>query len=122
MKLVLDMNLSPEWESVFSKASIDAIHWSRIGQENAKDSEIMLWAKENAAVVFTHDLDFSALLASTNAKFPSVIQLRDLDITPSSQGDFVVRLLKNYEREIMAGSILSIDKANSRIRILPLRT
>ena len=29
----------------------------------ASDKEIMIWAKEKGYVVFTHDLDFGALLA-----------------------------------------------------------
>ncbi|MBF0240776.1 MAG: DUF5615 family PIN-like protein [SAR324 cluster bacterium] len=49
-------------------------HWSQIGAPNAPDTEIMDWARKNKNVVFTHDLDFSALLFSTNATAPSVIQ------------------------------------------------
>jgi len=40
----------------------------------------MDWAKDNGYVVFTHDLDFSALLAATQAECSSVIQVRTQDV------------------------------------------
>jgi predicted nuclease of predicted toxin-antitoxin system len=40
----------------------------------------MKWANDNGYVVFTHDLDFGALLATTHAQGPSVIQIRTQDI------------------------------------------
>ncbi len=35
MKIVIDMNLSPEWVSVFEAAGYQAVHWSSVG-----DSEV----------------------------------------------------------------------------------
>lgn len=42
----------------------------------------MAWARANDYIVFTHDLDFGAMLALTNAESPSVIQVRTQDVTP----------------------------------------
>ncbi len=42
----------------------------------------MEWAKTNSHIVFTHDLDFGAILAATNAIAPSVIQVRTQDVMP----------------------------------------
>ena len=41
MKLLVDMNLSPRWVETFSRAGIEAVHWSSLGVANAPDSEIM---------------------------------------------------------------------------------
>ncbi len=41
MKIVIDMNLSPEWVSVFEAAGYQAVHWSSVGDIKAKDSTIM---------------------------------------------------------------------------------
>ncbi len=38
MKIVIDMNLSPDWVREFECAGIEAIHWSRIGPADAPDS------------------------------------------------------------------------------------
>ncbi len=43
-------------------------HWSQVGASNATDAEIFAWAAAQGAVVFTHDLDFCTILASTGAK------------------------------------------------------
>ena len=56
MKIVVDMNLPPAWGHM-------AMHWSAIGDGKASDSEVMAWARTNGYLVFTHDLDFGALLA-----------------------------------------------------------
>ncbi|MCX6348149.1 MAG: DUF5615 family PIN-like protein, partial [Candidatus Aureabacteria bacterium] len=47
-------------------------HWSSVGSPRAKDREILTWAREQRQVVFTHDLDFGAILAATDADSPSV--------------------------------------------------
>jgi len=64
MKLLVDMNLSPRWISMLIDAGIEAAHWSTLGANNAPDSLIMSYAHANDYVVFTHDLDFSAIPCS----------------------------------------------------------
>ncbi len=45
------------------------------GPMNAPDKEIMDYATKHGHGVFTHDLDFGAILATTKADGPSVVQL-----------------------------------------------
>ena len=45
MKLLVDMNLSPDWVAVLKQSDWEAVHWSTIGNLRAADSEIMAWAK-----------------------------------------------------------------------------
>ncbi|MCZ2390725.1 MAG: hypothetical protein LC113_06560 [Acidobacteria bacterium] len=33
MKIVIDMNLSPDWVTRLAKGGIDAIHWSSVGTD-----------------------------------------------------------------------------------------
>ena len=68
MKLVIDMNLSPEWVAVLQCHGWEAVHWSSVGNPRAPDAEMMAWAKTSAYMVFTHDLDFGAILAATDAQ------------------------------------------------------
>jgi predicted nuclease of predicted toxin-antitoxin system len=76
IKLVIDMNLSPDWESVLKSNGWPAVHWSNVGDVRAIDRAIMDWAKSNGYVVFTHDLDFGTMLALTHESGPSVVQVR----------------------------------------------
>jgi len=59
---------------------IEAVHWSTAGSATASDDETLAWARANACVLLTHDLDFSAILAATAEAAPSVIQLRMHDL------------------------------------------
>ena len=52
---------------------IEAVHWTAVGDPRAPDDELLRYAREHGYVVFTHDLDFGALLALTRAHSPSVI-------------------------------------------------
>ena len=88
------MNLSPTWLSVFAEAGWEAYHWSSVGEHSAPDGEILRWAADNGCIVFTHDLDFGALLASTGYRIPSVVQLRGHETSPSKMATQSSLLLK----------------------------
>jgi predicted nuclease of predicted toxin-antitoxin system len=72
-------------------------------------------------VIFTHDLDFGAILALTQAESPSVIQLRSQDILPENNTSLIVKHLEKYQGHLQEGALVVIDKNRSRVRILPLR-
>jgi len=121
MKILIDMNLPPRWVEVFAKAGLEAVHWSQVGEPTASDRKIMTWAKDNGYIVFTHDLDFSALLAATQGEAPSVIQVRTQNILPEAIGNLVIGSLKQYRSELEKGAIVTIDTGRARVRILPLK-
>lgn len=121
MKLLVDMNLTPEWVTFLCAANIDAVHWSTVGAPNAKDEELMRWAAAAGRIVFTNDLDFGALLAAGNANAPSVIQVRVLDLLPAAIGDDVLRLLAAHAEALLNGALVTLDESRTRVRVLPLR-
>src|ERR1017187_7926791 len=118
MKLLVDMNLSPDWVAVLEQAGWMAIHWSEIGNPRAADSEIMTWTKQNGHVVFTHDLDFGTMLALTQAEGPSVIQVRTQDVTPTAIGKLVVNALRQFQSQLEKGALIVLDEAQVRARVL----
>ena len=120
MTILLDMNLSPLWVDFLKGHGVEAVHWSTIGDPRAPDTVIMAWARERGWVVFTHDLDFSALLATTGAAGPSVIQVRGQDVLPSALGDDVARVLREHSDALERGAIVTVDLVKARIRILPI--
>jgi len=121
MKLLIDMNLSPDWVKVFEKYNIEAVHWSNIGDPRARDTVIMEWARTNEYIVFTHDLDFGSMLAVTGAETPSVIQVRTQDVLPASIETLIISALRQFESELEQGALVTVDQAQSRVRILPIR-
>ncbi|MDA8078200.1 MAG: DUF5615 family PIN-like protein [Nitrospiraceae bacterium] len=120
MKLLIDMNLSPGWVEALAAEGIAAVHWSKVGSSSAPDQELMAWAKSKGYIVLTHDLDFGAILAATNADAPSVVQLRFQDLAPSHAIQFVVKVLNGHQRELEQGALISLDEDKARVRILPL--
>lgn len=121
MKILIDMNLSPAWVKVLKDAGWEAVHWSSVGDVRATDQVIFHWAIENGYVVFTHDLDFGAILAATNADAPSVFQVRVQDVFPRAISKRVVQVMKKYVELLEAGALITLDDGKSRVRILPLR-
>ena len=121
MKILLDMNLPPIWAPYLESDGHEVQHWINIGANDAPDSEIMEWARKNGFIVFTHDLDFGALLYATKATAPSVIQLRIEDIRPQSVGKLVLNAISKASDEINRGALVTIDPRKKRVRLLPLR-
>jgi len=114
------MNLSPAWVSVLEEAGHIASHWSTVGSLNASDREILLWTKTNGYLLFTHDLDFGAILAVTEAEGPSVIQIRAQDISPHHAKDLLLNTLHKFAENLQQGALISVDEEKSRVRLLPL--
>lgn len=121
MKILVDMNLSPEWILVLNKAGFEATHWSTIGELDASDEQVLAWAGSNGYVVFTHDLYFGAILAATKAKYPSVFQIRTQDINPNHLESLVVSVLRQFQANLAEGALISVNLQTSRVRILPIR-
>jgi predicted nuclease of predicted toxin-antitoxin system len=121
MKILVDMNLSPDWVPLLQAAGFEAVHWSRIGNPAAKDAEILSWARENDFIVFTHDLDFGVLLANARTSKPSVLQVRTQDVSPAALGPKIIAALGQFSALLSDGALISIDEHRSRARILPLK-
>ncbi len=115
------MNLPPSWVEFLSDHGIEAVHWSRVGDGRAADSEIMKWALDYGHTVFTHDLDFTTLLAITGASGPSVIQLRSQDVMPNAVGPQIASVLSTYASALESGALVTVDIVSSRVRLLPIR-
>lgn len=60
MKILLDMNISPEWVEPIKEAGIECVHWSSVGDIRSPDHVIFDWARENGSIVMTFDLDFGS--------------------------------------------------------------
>lgn len=120
MKLLIDMNLSPLWATFLADRGFDVVHWCEIGVASAPDAEIMKYAESNGFVIFTHDLDFGAILAARKAGGPSVIQIRAQDVLPVAMGEIVIRALSAAHGYLESGALVTIDPKRHRIRLLPL--
>lgn len=120
MRLLLDMNLTPQWIERLAAASLDAVHWADVGARDASDAEIMAFARRHDFVVVTADLDFGDLLAASSEEKPSVIIIRAPDTRPDAVGRHLIAAVRQVEAELSAGALVLVTPARARIRILPL--
>jgi predicted nuclease of predicted toxin-antitoxin system len=120
MKILIDMNLSNKWVEVLQNNGFKAAHWSTVGEPTASDEEIVKYAILNGYVIFTHDLDFSAILSATHEDKPSVIQVRG-DPCIKNISTQVVNALKQVTSELENGALVTINVKTIRLRVLPLK-
>jgi len=120
MRVVVDVNLAPAWANRLRASDYDAQHWSEIGALDAADSEILAWAAEHDAVVLTCDLDFGAILAASQARTPSVVQIRARDVLPETIGERICDVLRITGHDLEQGAIVSVDLDMARVRVLLL--
>jgi predicted nuclease of predicted toxin-antitoxin system len=80
----------------------------------------MDWARVNDYVVFTHDLDFGAILAVTRAEGPSVLQVRAQNVLPEHLGEVVIAALRQFTQQLEVGALITVDNGTSPARILPI--
>jgi predicted nuclease of predicted toxin-antitoxin system len=121
VNLLLDMNLSPVLASPLSSHGHDVVHWSEVGDYRATDVTILACAREHDRVLVTHDLDFGAMLADTEATGPSVIQIRVQDLLAPETVEALANAIEVAAPALTRGAIVTIHDDRSRIRILPLR-
>lgn len=121
MKILVDMNLSPSWVSLLQEAGFAAVHWSSVGDPRAVDTVVLRWTREQRYILFSHDLDFGAILAATGAVAPSVLQVRTQDVTPDHLGNLVLAALRQHRELLEKGALISVDEGQMRARILPIK-
>jgi predicted nuclease of predicted toxin-antitoxin system len=120
VKILLDVCLSPDWVSFFDTRAIESVHWSSIGPRDSRDIDIFRHARECGFILFTHDLDFGTMLAQSQSGRPSVIQARVQDISPKAIGDSICDLIRQFERELRDGALITLLPNRTKVRVLPI--
>ena len=120
VRIVVDMNLSPDWIPFLNGQGWQAIHWSAVGDPRASDRTLMEWAAEHGHVVFTHDLDFGTTLALSHATGPSVLQVRAQDVLPDTLGNVVAAALNQHNADLASGALVVVTQSKTRVRVLPI--
>lgn len=80
----------------------------------------MMFAGSHGYVILTHDLDFGAILATTQGAAPSVVQIRADNLSPASLSSAVIGALLQAQDALAAGALVTVDPARSRITLLPI--
>lgn len=120
MRLLVDMNLSPDWVPLLAAHGWEVRHWRETGPGNAPDTELLKWARQNGYVIVTQDLDFSQLLHATQHSGPSVVLLRlDNEFDPALQ-KHVCAAIATASPSLEKAAVLTISAGRIRLRNLPI--
>ena len=119
MKILVDMNLSPDWVELLQQAHIDAVHWRSLGQGDVEDELIFDYATEHGLVVLTRDLGFSKMLVDQQGSTTSLVQVRSGRAGTELIGEAVLEALLKWRTELEAGALVTVDVKHTRIRVLP---
>lgn len=121
MRLIVDMNLSPDWADFLNNAGFEANHWSAIGNAQAPDPVIMAYAYAQNSIILTNDLDFSAILAASGGAAPSVIQIRAGELSVEAIGRQILAALEQMADALQSGALVTVEPAKLRLTLLPIQ-
>lgn len=120
MILLVDVNLSPR---VVERLRALRLVVERVGEVidmRATDEEILAAALRSGAIVVNQDQDFSAILATTGAARPSLVNVRMSDLDAERIADRIAAAVSALATELASGAIVTIDDAGVRVHALPV--
>ena len=120
MRFLIDMPLTPLLGAFLRELGHDAIHAADIGAAHAADSTLLLRARTESRVVVTADLDFGRLMAEVPEKSPGIILLRGGSYSDKEMIELVKRVLRGVEHELLAESLIVVDRHRIRRRQLSI--
>jgi predicted nuclease of predicted toxin-antitoxin system len=120
MKLLADVHISPITVAQLQKAGYEINRITDYLPANASDIEIIDFALQKEAFIITQDLDFSAIIAQSGIRQPSVISLRVGDAKPQVISKILKTVLPLVEKDLVSGAIISVEETKFRIRKLPI--
>ena len=120
LRYLADMNISPRTVRILVDAGYDIRRVSDVMPVSAPDKEILEYARRQAMVVLTQDLDFSALVAVSGAAGPSLVNVRMSTGDPDRIGSRLLNVLPEVRHALQEGACVTMDDAAVRVRNLPI--
>jgi predicted nuclease of predicted toxin-antitoxin system len=121
IKLLADMNISPQTVTALQGQGSDIIRVSSVMSRTPSDLEILEFARQENRVIITQDLDFSMLLALGGYNKPSLITLRLSLTDPNIVTQKLIDTIPQVEEILTEGGAVTIEDASVRTRRLPMR-
>ena len=114
------MGISVRTAETLRRENHKASHLSELGLHRLDDTKILQRAREEGAILLTHDLDFADLMASSGARMPTVVIFRLADMRPANVDRHLEMILAAHGDLLESGAILSVDEGRVRARSLPI--
>jgi predicted nuclease of predicted toxin-antitoxin system len=120
VKFLLDMGLARHTAMYLRSTGHDAVHLRDQGLQRLEDYQIIAKALREGRVILTHDLDFSQIIAISQARLPSVIPFRLSDMRPDMVNRGLDMTLTRFAESLERGALISVSDQGIRVRLLPV--
>ena len=120
MRFLADVNVSRRVVARLQDEGFDVIRVSDILDPRTPDQDIISEARRRGAAVISHDQDFTAILATTGAIEPSLINIRVSDVEIESLVQRIATVVRLTEPDLEAGAIVTVDDRGVRVHQLPV--
>lgn len=117
---LLDENLKPSFSHALVRLGFEASHVYELGLKGSPDEKLLAFARSHGWIIITYDLDFTTLVATQNAKGPSVISIRLSLLTEALFIEIMSQCVTLFANEIEIGCLITCDNSGFRIRLLPV--
>jgi len=115
MLLLLDQGLPRSAAAILRDKGYDVIHVAEVGLRDAKDIEIIHYAREQGRIVVTLDADFHALLKVGGHSGPSVLRLRLEGLRGAELAELIEQVLATVGPELKLGVLVTVNAKTIRV-------
>lgn len=120
MKVLIDVNVSAKVAEHLRSRGYVVDRASDFLDPRATDEAIVAAACARGAVLVSRDQDFSAIVALSGKRGPSLVNLRTAIVEPARVAAMIASVLERCSEELARGCIIAIDDGDVRIRPLPI--
>jgi len=120
MKLLGDLHISPRTVRFLRSLGHDVVRVTDILPATAPDTEVIERAIGESRIILTQDMDFSALIALSGRRVPSLISLRLSSSRSAYVNAILERILPHIENDLLDGAIVTVEDQRVRRRTLPI--
>jgi predicted nuclease of predicted toxin-antitoxin system len=120
MRLLADLHISPSTVAFLRTLGHDVARADAVLPKTASDEDIVTAARAADRAILTQDLDFSAIIALSGARSPSLVTLRLASSRVTHVNDVLARVLPQIEADLIRGSAVTVEDGSIRSRTLPI--
>ena len=120
MRLLADLHISPSTVAFLQSLGHDVVRADTVLPNTASDEQIIVAARAAGRSILTQDLDFSAIIALSGARSPSLVTLRLGSSRVPHVNAVLARVLPQIEVDLAQGSVVTVEDGAVRRRALPI--
>ena len=119
-RLLLDQGLPRSAVELLVADGWDVVHACQCDLSTAKDEEILEYARRDRRIVCTLDADFHAILAVTDAAYPSVVRIRQQGLRGADVASLLKFVWNEVGESLQGGAAVTVTERAIRVRRLPM--